>query len=66
MRKTCKECKVNIAYRWFLGLSMYDNIPNYSTWSKNYIRRYKNINKNNKNKKQIDLSTVKYTYLSAV
>ena len=26
MRKTCEECKVNIAYRWFLGLSMYDEI----------------------------------------
>ena len=42
MRKTCEECKVNIAYRWFLGLSIYDEIPNYSTWSQNYIRRYKN------------------------
>ncbi len=41
MRRTCEECKVNIAYRWFLGLSMYDAIPNYSTWSQNYIRRYK-------------------------
>ena len=41
MRKTCEECKVNIAYRWYLGLSMYDEIPNYSTWSQNYIRRYK-------------------------
>ena len=41
MRRTCEECKVNIAYRWFLGLSIYDDIPNYSTWSKNYIRRYK-------------------------
>lgn len=41
MRRTCKECEVNIAYRWFLGLSIYDNIPNYSTWSQNYIRRYK-------------------------
>ena len=41
MRRTFEECKVNIAYRWFLGLSMYDDIPNYSTWSKNYIRRYK-------------------------
>ena len=41
MRKTCEECKVNIAYRWFLGLSIYDEIPNYSTWSQNYIRRYK-------------------------
>ncbi len=42
MRRTCEECKVNIAYRWFLGLSIYDDIPNYSTWSQNYIRRYKN------------------------
>lgn len=41
MRRTCEECKVNIAYRWFLGLSMYDEIANYSTWSQNYIRRYK-------------------------
>lgn len=41
MRRTCEECKVNIAYRWFLGLSMYEDIPNYSTWSQNYIRRYK-------------------------
>ena len=41
MRRTCEESKVNIAYRWFLGLSMYDDIPNYSTWSQNYIRRYK-------------------------
>lgn len=41
MRKTCEECKVNLAYRWFLGLSIEDDIPNYSTWSKNYKRRYK-------------------------
>lgn len=41
MRRTVKECEVNIAYRWFLGLSIYDDIPNYSTWSQNYIRRYK-------------------------
>lgn len=44
MRRTCEECKVNIAYRWFLGLSIYDDIPNYSTWSQNYIRRYKESN----------------------
>ncbi len=41
MRRTCEECKVNVAYRWFLGLSIYDDIPNYSTWSQDYIRRYK-------------------------
>ena len=42
MGRTWEECKVNLAYRWFLGLSIYDDIPNYSTWSQNYIRRYKN------------------------
>lgn len=40
MRKTCEEIKVNLAYRWFLGLSMEEKVPNYSTWSQNYIRRY--------------------------
>lgn len=41
MRKTCEEIKVNMAYRWFLGISVYEEVPNYSTWSKNYQRRYK-------------------------
>ena len=40
MRRTCEECKVNLAYRWYLGLSINDPIPNYSTWSQNYLRRY--------------------------
>lgn len=41
MRKTCEECEVNLAYRWYLGLSIDDKIPDYSTWSQNYIRRYR-------------------------
>lgn len=44
MRKTCEECKVNLAYRWFLGLDITEAIPNYSTWSQNYIRRYNDSN----------------------
>lgn len=40
MRKTCREIEVNLAYRWFLGLAIDDPVPNYSTWSQNYIRRY--------------------------
>lgn len=40
MRRTCKEIQVNLAYRWFLGISMDEQVPNYSTWSQNYIRRY--------------------------
>ena len=31
MRRTCEECKVNLAYRWYLGLSINVDIPNYST-----------------------------------
>ena len=42
MRATCEDVKVNLAYRWFLGLSMDEEVPNYSTWSQNYIRRYGN------------------------
>ena len=42
MRKTCKEIQVNLAYRWFLGISMDEKVPNYSIWSQNYIRRYSN------------------------
>lgn len=40
MRRTCEEIKVNLAYRWFLGLSIDEKVPNYSTWSQNYIRRF--------------------------
>lgn len=40
MRKTCKELEVNLAYRWFLGIDITERVPNYSTWSQNYIRRY--------------------------
>ena len=40
MRKTCREIQVNLAYRWFLGISMDEEVPNYSTWSQNYMRRY--------------------------
>ena len=41
MRRTCQEIQVNLAYRWFLGLSIDEPVPNFSTWSQNYIRRYK-------------------------
>lgn len=40
MRKTCREIEVNVAYRWFLGISFEEKVPDYSTWSQNYIRRY--------------------------
>jgi len=44
MRKTCREIEVNVAYRWFLGYEISEPVPNYSTWSQNYIRRYGDSN----------------------
>ena len=41
MRRTCQEIQVNLAHRWFLGLDIDESVPNFSTWSQNYIRRYK-------------------------
>ncbi len=41
MRQTIKEIEVNIAYRWFLGLSLEDPVPHFSTFGKNYTRRFK-------------------------
>ena len=40
MRQTIKEIETNIAYRWFLGLGLDDNVPHYSTFGKNYSRRF--------------------------
>ena len=41
MRQTMKEIEVNVAYRWFLGLEMKDKVPHFSTFGKNYTRRFK-------------------------
>ena len=41
MRQTMKEIEVNVAYRWFLGLDMLDTVPHFSTFGKNYTRRFK-------------------------
>lgn len=42
MRKTIEEVETNVAYRWFLGYGFYDKVPHFSTFSKNYERRFKN------------------------
>ena len=41
MRQTMNEIEVNVAYRWFLGLDMLDPVPHFSTFGKNYTRRFK-------------------------
>ncbi|MGF3066599.1 transposase [Facklamia sp. P12950] len=40
MRQTIQEIEVNVAYRWFLGLSLTDTVPHFSTFGKNYKRRF--------------------------
>ncbi len=40
MRQTIKEIEVNVAYRWFLGLGLTDKVPHFSTFGKNYTRRF--------------------------
>lgn len=40
MRQTIQEIKVNNAYRWFLGLGLHDRVPHFSTFGKNYTRRF--------------------------
>jgi transposase len=40
MRQTIKEIQVNVAYRWFIGYSISEAIPHFSTFSKNYQRRF--------------------------
>jgi len=44
MRQTIKETEVNLAYRWFIGYGLTEKIPHFSTFSKNYERRFKNTN----------------------
>ena len=40
MRQTIREIEVNMAYRWFLGLDFCDAVPHFTTFGKNYTRRF--------------------------
>lgn len=44
IRATLEEANVNMAYRWFLDIGLDKPIPNYSTFSQNYRRRYADSN----------------------
>lgn len=41
MRRTCSEIEISFGYRWFLGLGMDDKVPDHSTFSQNYRRKFK-------------------------
>jgi transposase len=40
MRQTIREIEVNMAYRWFLGYGMIEKVPHFTTFGKNYERRF--------------------------
>jgi transposase len=40
MRQTIKEIEVNNAYRWYIGYGLSEKLPHFSTFSKNYTRRF--------------------------
>lgn len=43
MRQTIKEIEVNIAYRWFLGLGLEDKVPHFTTYGKNVVHRFAQV-----------------------
>jgi transposase len=40
-RRLCQEVKMNLAYRWFCGLSLEDKVPHHSTFSVNRHGRFR-------------------------
>lgn len=44
MRKTCEKIKVDVEYRWFFGIPFGHKTPHFSTFSKNYERKFKDTN----------------------
>lgn len=40
LRKTFSEIEVNAAYRWYLGYSFNEKIPHFTTYVKNYSKRF--------------------------
>jgi transposase len=39
-RALCRDVRVNLAYRWFCGLSIEDKIPDHSAFSRARNERY--------------------------
>ncbi len=53
MSQKIKEIEVNVAYRWFIGYNLTEPIPHFSTFGKNYKRRFEGTDiRANANKKK--------------
>lgn len=64
MRQTIREIEVNVAYRWFLGLDFYDTVPHFSTFGKNYKRRFEGTDLFEQIFEQILLQCMQYDVIS--
>lgn len=40
IRRTVEEIKVNIAYRWLINIPFSEKVPDHTTYSKNYTKRF--------------------------
>lgn len=65
MRQTIKEIDVNMAYRWFLGYGFTEKIPHFSTFGKNYVRRFADSDIFEKIFERILLEAVKCKFVDA-
>lgn len=65
MRQTIKEIEVNMAYRWYLGYGMTEKIPHFSTFGKNYVRRFEGNGIFEKIFEQILLEAVRCKFVDA-
>lgn len=65
MRQTIKEIEVNMAYRWYLGYGMTERIPHFSTFGKNYVRRFADTDIFEKIFERILLEAVKCKFVDA-
>ena len=66
MRQTIKEIKINMAYRWYLGYGMTEKIPHFSTFGKNYLRRFADNGIFEKIFEQILFEVVKCKFVDAL
>jgi len=65
IRQTIKDIEVNMAYRWFLGYTMTEQIPHFTTFGKNYERRFADSNIFEKIFEHILLEAVRCKFVDA-
>jgi len=65
IRQTIKDIEVNMAYRWFLGYGMREQIPHFTTFGKNYERRFANSDIFEQIFEQILLEAVRCKFVDA-